>query len=78
MMISLSSLLIGVLASTAVAMPTPDQPLNTTEIFADLRARAGTASSTGTHNGYYYSFWTDNGGTVNYSNGNAGSYSVNW
>jgi endo-1,4-beta-xylanase len=37
-----------------------------------------TPSSTGYHNGYYYSFWTDGGGDVTYTNGNAGSYSVQW
>jgi endo-1,4-beta-xylanase len=40
--------------------------------------RAGTPSSTGTSNGYYYSFWTDGGGTVTYTNGAAGEYSVTW
>lgn len=44
----------------------------------DLAARSGTASSTGTNNGFYYSFWTDGGSNVNYSNGAAGSYSVTW
>ncbi|KAL2816668.1 concanavalin A-like lectin/glucanase domain-containing protein [Aspergillus granulosus] len=37
-----------------------------------------TPSSTGYHNGYYYSFWTDGGGDVTYTNGNGGSYSVQW
>lgn len=37
-----------------------------------------TASSTGTSNGYYYSFWTDGSGDVTYSNGDAGEYSVTW
>ncbi|KAG8807086.1 hypothetical protein FRC17_004662 [Serendipita sp. 399] len=44
----------------------------------DLAARAGTPSSTGTHNGFYYSFWTDGAGTVYYTNGPAGQYSVQW
>lgn len=46
------------------------------EGFSGLAAR--TDSSTGTHNGFYYSFWTDGGGTVTYTNGDAGSYSVDW
>ncbi|KAJ7756344.1 glycosyl hydrolases family 11-domain-containing protein [Mycena metata] len=40
--------------------------------------RAGTPSSTGTSNGYFYSFWTDGGATVTYTNGPAGEYSVSW
>ncbi|KAJ7630101.1 glycosyl hydrolases family 11-domain-containing protein [Mycena polygramma] len=40
--------------------------------------RAGTPSSTGTSNGFYYSFWTDGGATVTYTNGPAGEYSVQW
>ncbi|KAF2202412.1 xylanase B, partial [Delitschia confertaspora ATCC 74209] len=38
-----------------------------------------TPSSTGTHGGYYYSFWTDGGGTVTYTNGPAnGEYGIQW
>nr|CDS82491.1 glycoside hydrolase family 11 enzyme [uncultured eukaryote] len=43
-----------------------------------LVARAGTPSSTGTHNGFYYSFWTDGAGDITYTNGAGGSYSVTW
>jgi endo-1,4-beta-xylanase len=44
----------------------------------DLVARAGTPSSTGTNNGFYYSFWTDGVGDVTYTNGPGGQYSVQW
>ncbi|KAI8069954.1 endo-1,4-beta-xylanase [Gongronella butleri] len=37
-----------------------------------------TTSQTGTNNGYYYSFWTNGGGSVTYTNGGGGTYSVNW
>lgn len=69
-MVSIKSLLLGAAGALAV-------PFNATEA-TELSARAGTPSSTGTHNGFYYSFWTDGGGNVNYNNGNGGSYSVNW
>lgn len=45
---------------------------------ATLAQRAGTPSSTGTSNGFYYSYWTDNAGQVTYTNGAGGSYSVQW
>jgi len=44
----------------------------------NITTRAGTASSTGTSNGFYYSFWTDGGATVTYTNEAAGEYSVTW
>ncbi|KAK3953239.1 glycoside hydrolase [Pseudoneurospora amorphoporcata] len=69
-MVSIKSLLLGAAGALAV-------PFNATEV-SELNVRAGTPSSTGTHNGFYYSFWTDGGGTVNYANGNGGSYTVNW
>jgi endo-1,4-beta-xylanase len=40
-------------------------------------SQALTSSSTGTNNGYYYSFWT-NGGDVTYTNGAGGSYTTSW
>ncbi|KAF2734942.1 endo-1,4-betaxylanase [Polyplosphaeria fusca] len=43
-----------------------------------LDPRAGTPSSTGTHNGFYYSWWTDGGSDVTYTNGAGGSFSVKW
>lgn len=71
-MVSVKSLILC--AASVLAFPAD---FNATAV-RELAERAGTPSSTGTHNGFYYSFWTDNGGTVNYQNGNAGSYSVSW
>nr|WNT94167.1 xylanase 11A [Chaetomium sp.] len=70
-MVSTKALLLAA-ASGALAFP-----FNATEV-RELVGRAGTPSGTGTHDGFFYSFWTDNGGTVWYENGPGGSYSVNW
>ncbi|KAF4993126.1 hypothetical protein FDECE_13506 [Fusarium decemcellulare] len=68
-MVSFSYLLAAVSAFTSVlAVPTAEN--------AELSKR--TPSSTGTHGGYYYSFWTDNPNTVTYTNQNGGSFSVQW
>jgi endo-1,4-beta-xylanase len=65
-MVSITSLFLAASAVVAGALAAP----------AELMAR--TASSTGTSNGYYYSFWTDTSSIVTYTNGAAGSYSVSW
>ncbi|KAF6827323.1 glycosyl hydrolase family 11 [Colletotrichum musicola] len=66
-MVSFSSLLVALAAVTgALALP------------GDLIKRQSTPSSTGTHNGYYYSWWTDGGSQVTYTNGAGGQYSVVW
>ncbi|EFQ27362.1 glycosyl hydrolase family 11 [Colletotrichum graminicola] len=44
----------------------------------ELMKRQSTPSSTGTHNGFYYSWWTDGGSPVTYTNGPGGQYSVVW
>jgi endo-1,4-beta-xylanase len=68
-MFSLKSALVALSAITgAFALPTAEAK--------ELIVR--TDSSTGNHNGYYYSFWTDNPGSVTYSNGNGGSFNVQW
>ncbi|KAK8056210.1 glycoside hydrolase family 11 protein, partial [Apiospora rasikravindrae] len=66
-MVSFTALALAATAITGALSP----PL-------ELIKKAGTPSSTGTHNGFYYSFWTDGGGNVNYQNTAAGSYNVNW
>ena len=43
-----------------------------------IEKRAVTPNSEGTHNGYFYSFWSDGGGDVTYTNGAGSRYTVNW
>jgi len=67
-MVSFSSLLLG-LSAVAGALALP----------GDLNKRQTiTTSQTGTNNGYYYSFWTNGAGSVSYTNGPGGQYSVTW
>jgi len=71
-MLSFSSIVLAFCSIAAsVAAPTEGTP-------TELAPRAITSSQTGTSNGFYYSFYTDNGGSVSYNNGNAGEYSVTW
>lgn len=67
-MVSFSHLALGLLSVVgAVAHPT-----------ADLDKRQITSSQTGHNGGFFYSFWTNGGGTVTYRNGPGGEYSVDW
>lgn len=48
------------------------------ESMFELMRRQSTPSSSGTNNGYFYSWWTDGASPVTYTNGAGGSYSVDW
>jgi endo-1,4-beta-xylanase len=71
-MVSFSSLVLA-LSTVAGALAAPGS-----EQYVELAKRQLTSSQTGTNNGYYYSFWTDGGGEVTYTNGNGGQYSADW
>lgn len=47
-------------------------------IISLANAQTLTTSQTGTHGGYYYSFWTDGGGSVSFTLQPAGRYSSQW
>ena len=67
-MVSFSSIFVACTAIASVlAAPT-----------TELSKRAGTPSSVGTNNGYYYSYWTDGQSDAVYTNGAGGQYSVKW
>ena len=68
---SFSSLLTALVAATAVSA-TP------TKSFQDLVRRQSTPSETGTSNGYFFSWWTDDASPATYTNEDGGRYTVQW
>ncbi|KAF3937638.1 hypothetical protein ABW19_dt0208692 [Dactylella cylindrospora] len=75
-MVSFSTLLAaGSAIIGALAVPSGESIF---ERAGTLFERAGTPSSTGNHGGYYYSWWTDGGSDVTYTNLAGGAYSVVW
>jgi endo-1,4-beta-xylanase len=69
-MVAFSSIILA-LGSTAAVLANPISPL-------PLLTERGTPAGTGTHNGFFYSFWTDGKGSITYNNEAAGKYSVTW
>lgn len=45
---------------------------------AALARRQNTPNEEGTHNGYFYSWWTNGRGSANFTMGEGGKYSVAW
>ncbi|CAH0052527.1 unnamed protein product [Clonostachys solani] len=44
----------------------------------NLESRAVTPNAEGTHNGYFYSWWSDGNAAATYSNLDGGGYSISW
>lgn len=72
-MVSFTSVLLSVsTAALALAVPTD---LAKREPGTLIERQAITSSQTGTKNGYYYSYWSDGGGSGTFTLGSAGQYS---
>ncbi|KAK6515253.1 hypothetical protein TWF506_007596 [Arthrobotrys conoides] len=79
-MVSFTSLAVTLLAATS-ALAAPFDFLHERDdgnATALLEKRQTTANSVGTHNGYFYSWWSDGGGYAQYTMGEGSKYNVNW
>ena len=70
-MVSFTLLCAAIAASVTSVVASP------LELLKQHEAR-GIQPGTGTHNGFFYSYWTDGRGSVDYNNGARGSYKVSW
>lgn len=70
-MVTFSSLLLAASAAVAAVAAPGELP-------GMSKRQTLTSSKTGTDNGFYYSFWTDGAGDVQYTNGPGGEYKVTW
>lgn len=67
--------LVAAIGSLAITITDIEEVKDANFTFLDARS---TSPGTGTNNGYYYSFYTDGGGSVTYNNGARGSYTTQW
>ncbi|KAJ4013952.1 Endo-1,4-beta-xylanase 4 [Fusarium irregulare] len=72
-MVQITSFVFGLsLVAGSIAAPSPEG------LFSKLAKRGGTPNSSGTHDGFYYSWWSDGGAEATYENGPGGSYTMSW
>jgi endo-1,4-beta-xylanase len=72
-MVSFTAFLAAAAAATS-ATALPSIP----SLHEKLVEARSTPAGTGTNNGFFYSFWTDGAGSVNYNNDEGGTYDVTW
>ncbi|SRR5579884_3416477 len=72
---------IGSLRQTIITLGLSVALLGTSLILAGTAHAAGTTittNQTGTHNGYFYSFWTSGSGSVSMTLGSGSNYAISW
>lgn len=72
-MLSYKTILTALVAASSVVATPAASPM-------DLMRRQGniTPNEEGTHDGYFFSWWSDGASPVTYTNLDGGSYSVDW
>tara|TARA_R110002003_G_scaffold59_17_gene5357 strand:+ start:31848 stop:32141 length:294 start_codon:yes stop_codon:yes gene_type:complete len=79
-MVSFKSIFLAITAVTG-ALAFPLDVLDARDdvnVTAALERRQNTANGEGTHNGYFYSWWSDGGGSAVFTMGEGSKYSVTW
>jgi endo-1,4-beta-xylanase len=72
-MVRFTSLIVAALTATGVfTAPAPE-----TVTSLDVRQQ-GVSPGQGYHDGFFYSWWTDNGAAATYQNLAGGKYSIRW
>lgn len=77
-MVAFSSLFLALTAGAAVlAAPVSDAESSPRSGFS-LTKRQSTPNSSGVHDGFFYSWWSDGGASATYTNEAGGTYSLRW